>query len=116
MPFLFNHEIPPKKIRKITPSNKFYVSEVELDRKTNYFKDKIHISRDVDRVKFKRDYAFLGNPDNIFIEVTLDVTDENKWISLSNENEISFTNLSPGVHTLYIRKIKPFTSEYEIKK
>lgn len=64
-----------KKNRDSKPSNEFYVSEVELDRKTNYFKDTIHISRDGDRVKFKRDYAFLGNPDNIFFEVTLDVTD-----------------------------------------
>lgn len=106
----------PKKIRNITPSNEFYISEVDLDGKTNYFKDTLQISRDVDRVKFKIDYAFLGNLDNIFFEVTLDITDEDKWISLTNENEISFTNLSPGIHTLYVRKIKPFTSEYEIKK
>ncbi|MFD2910194.1 two-component regulator propeller domain-containing protein [Flavobacterium ardleyense] len=106
----------PENLHKIIPSNNFYINEVETDASTQYFKDTLHLSRDVYRIKFKIDYAFLGNLDNVYFEAKLNQVEGGKWINLINENEISYTNLEPGTHTLYVRKIKPFTSEYEVKE
>jgi len=109
---LFN----PEKVRKILPSNDFYINEAELDGKITYFTDTIFIKRSVNRVKFKIDFAYFGNQDNVFFEVKLDSPNDNKWINLSNESEISYTNLPPGIHTFYVRKTKSFSSEYKISK
>lgn len=109
---LFN----PEKTRKKTSNNDFYINEVELDGKINKFKDTIFVNRSINRIKFKIDYAYFGNLDNVFFEVKLELTKKEKWINLSNENEIIFTNLPPGNHSLLVRKIKPFSSEYETKK
>ena len=106
----------PKKVNKILPTNNFYINEIELDGKTSYFNDTLFLNRNFDRVKFKIDFPYFGNHDNIYFEAKLDLNKNDKWIHLNDEKEISFTNIPPGVHTLYIRKLKPFSSTYEIEK
>lgn len=105
----------PENIRKIIPSNNFYVNEVELDGKTTYFKDTLHIDRNINRVKFKVDFAYFGNQDNVFFNVKLDLKNNDNWINLPSEKEISYTNLPPGSHSFYVKKIKAFSSEFEVK-
>ena len=106
----------PETIKMNSQPNDFYINEVELDEETLYFKDTIRIDRDIDRVKFKIDHAYFGNLDNVNFEVKLHLNSKEKWINLRNENEIIFTNLPPGKHKLYVRKIIPFTNEYRTKK
>jgi signal transduction histidine kinase/ligand-binding sensor domain-containing protein len=106
----------PDEFRTTIPVNSFYINEAELDGKSRYFKDTLYIERSINRVKFKIDYAYFGNQDNVFFEVKLAIKESEKWVNLFNEKEIIYTNLPPGIHTFYVRKIKPFTSEYEIKK
>jgi signal transduction histidine kinase len=109
---LFN----PDEIRKILPSNDFFINEVQLDGKTHYFSDTLKINRKIERVTFIVDFAYFGNSENVFFEGKLKPSENEKWINLSSENQINFTNLNPGTHELYIRKIIPFTSKYQIKK
>lgn len=106
----------PEETKKIIPTNKFFINEAELDGSTHYFADTLHIGRDIERIKFKIDFAYFGNSENVFFEGKLDASENKKWIQLTNENEINFTNLTPGTHQLFIRRIIPFTSNYEIKK
>ena len=105
----------PKNITKITPKNEFFINELEADNKTLFFNDSITISRDFQRLKFKIDFPYYGNKNNICFEAKLQINGNEKWILLNNERSITFTNLPPGNHKLIIRKLSDFSSKYEIK-
>jgi signal transduction histidine kinase len=42
--------------------------------------------------------------------------ENDKWFTISNDRTISYTNLPPGKHTLFIRKLGDFSSKYQTKK
>lgn len=105
----------PENITKITPKNEFFINELEADNKTLFFNDSITISRDFQRLKFKIDFPYYGNKNNICFEAKLQINGNEKWILLNNERSITFTNLPPGNHKLIIRKLSDFSSKYEIK-
>ena len=106
----------PEKVNKILPSADFYFNEVETENKTIYFKDTLFTSRENNRFKFKIDFPYFGNEKNIHFEAKLLLEEEDKWINISNERAISFTNLPPGYHELFIRKLGDFSSKYQTKK
>lgn len=108
---LFN----PEKVKKILPSNNFFINEINLDGTTHIINDKIVVPRNINRIKFNIDFPYFGNQDNVSFDVKFDISDNADWVTVTNQ-EISYTNLPPGTHTFYVRKIKPFTSDYEIKK
>lgn len=105
----------PNKITKITPKNEFYINEVEADNKTIFFNDSVTISRAYQRLKFKIDFPYFGNKDNVCFEAKLLINGNEKWILLNNERSISFTNLPPGKHKLLVRKLNDFSSTYQTK-
>lgn len=103
----------PNEINKITPKNDFFINEVEADNKTIFFTDSVTINRNYERLKFKIDFPYFGNKNNICFEAKLLITGNEKWVLLNNERSITFTNLPPGNHQLMIRKLKDFSSEYQ---
>ena len=105
----------PEKINEITPKNDFFINEVVADNKIIFFNDHITLSRDYERIKFKIDFPFYGNKNNICFEAKLLIHGNEKWIILKIERSISFTNLPPGNHKLIVRKLNGFSSEYQIK-
>lgn len=106
----------PEKVNKILPSGDFYINEAETNNETIFFKDTFHTNRKDNRIKIKVDFPYFGNENNIHFEAKLLLNEEDKWINISNERTISFTNLPPGHHTLYIRKLGDFPSKYQTKK
>lgn len=105
----------PDNIVKITPKNEFFINEVEADNTTLYFNDSITINRNFERIKFKIDFPYFGNKNNISFEAKLLIHGNEKWILLNNERSISFTNLPPGNHKLIVRKLNDFSSTYQTK-
>ena len=105
----------PEKINKITPKNDFFINEVEADNKTIFFNDSVTLSRDYERIKFKIDFPYFGNKNNICFEAKLLIHGNEKWILLNNERSITFTNLPPGNHKLIVRKLNDFSSTYSTK-
>lgn len=105
----------PENIIKITPKNEFYINEVEADNKTIFFNDSVTINREYQRLKFKIDFPYFGNKDNVCFEAKLKIKGSEKWILLNNERSISFTNLPPGKHLLLVRKLNDFSSTYQTK-
>lgn len=105
----------PNNINRITPKNDFFINEVEADNKTIFFTDSVTINRNYERLKFKIDFPYFGNKNNICFEAKLLINGNEKWILLNNERSITFTNLPPGNHKLIIRKLKDFSSEYQTK-
>lgn len=106
----------PEKVNKILPSGDFYINEAETNNETIFFKDTFHTNRKDNRIKIKIDFPYFGNENNIHFEAKLLLNEEDKLINISNERAISFTNLPPGHHTLYIRKLGDFSSKYQTKK
>jgi len=106
----------PEKVNKILPSGDFYINEVVTENRTIYFKDTLFTSRKNNRFKIKIDFAYFGNENNIHFEAKLLLEEDDKWTNLHNEKSISFTNLPPGKHTLFIRKLGDFSSKYQTKK
>lgn len=106
----------PEKVSKIVPIGEFFINEAEIENKTIYFNDTLRISRDDNRIKIKIDFPYFGNEDNINFEAKLELNGNSKWINIYNEKRISFTNLPPGNHTLFVRKIGGFSSNYQTKK
>ena len=105
----------PNNINKITPKNEFFINELEADNKTIFFNDSITINRNYERLKFKIDFPYFGNKNNICFEAKLLINGEGKWVLLNNERSITFTNLPPGHHKLIIRKLNDFSSTYQTK-
>ena len=105
----------PNNINKITPKNEFFINEVEADNTTLFFNDSVTINRNFERLKFKIDFPYFGNKNNICFEAKLQISGNEKWILLNNERSITFTNLPPGHHKLIIRKLKDFSSVYQTK-
>lgn len=105
----------PENITKITPKNEFFINEVEADNKTIFFNDSVTISREYQRIKFKIDFPYFGNKNNICFEAKLLVNGDEKWILLNDERSLTFTNLPPGHHKLIIRKLNDFTSTFQTK-
>lgn len=105
----------PDHINKIIPKNKFFINEIEADNKTIFFTDSVTISRDLERLKFKIDFPYFGNKNNVYFEAKLSSNGNEKWIVLNNERTITFTNLPPGIHKLSIRKLQDFSSTYQIE-
>ena len=106
----------PEKVNRMLPSGIFYINEVEFDNKTTYFTDTIFTSRKNNRLKVKIDFPFFGNENNIHFEAKLLLNNNDKWVNISNERTISYTNLPPGFHTLFIRKLGDFSNKYQTKK
>ena len=94
----------------------YNINEAETNNETIFFKDTFHTNRKDNRIKIKIDFPYFGNENNIHFEAKLLLNEEDKWINISNERAISFTNLPPGHHTLYIRKLGDFSSKYQTKK
>jgi signal transduction histidine kinase len=107
----------PEKVNKIIPIRDFFIHEGETENETIYFNDTVYLSRKNARVKLKIDFPYYGNRNNIHFESKLMLGENSKWISTSGEKKtISFTNLPPGDHILFIRKIGGFSSNYQTKK
>lgn len=106
----------PEKVNKTLPSGDFYINEVETENKIINFQDTLLIRRKNNRFKIKIDFPYYGNDDNVHLEAKLLIDEDDKWINISKEKAISFTNLPPGLHTLYIRKLGDFSSKYQTKK
>lgn len=105
----------PDNINKITPKNEFFINEVEADNTTIFFYDSLTINRNYERLKFKIDFPYFGNKNNVCFEAKLLINGNEKWILLNNERSISFTNIPPGNHKLIVRKLKDFSSSYQTK-
>lgn len=106
----------PEKVTKLLPSGDFYINEVEIENKTIYFNDTIKIDRKNNRIKIKIDFPYFGNEDNLFFEAKLKLNENDKWVKLSNDRTISFTNLPSGYHTLVVRKLGDFSGKYLTKQ
>ncbi|NHN26294.1 HAMP domain-containing histidine kinase [Flavobacterium jejuense] len=106
----------PEKVNKILPSGDFYINEVETENKTIHFNDTLFTDRVNNRIEVKIDFPYYGNENNIHFEAKLQLGDNDKWTNLFNEKSISYTNLPPGNHTLFIRKLGDFSSKYQVKK
>lgn len=105
----------PESINKITPNNEFFVNEVHADNKAILFDKSVTLSRDLSRFIFKIDFPYFGNKNNINFEYKLVVNGDEKWISIGQERNIIVTNLPPGQHKLYVRKLNGFDSKYQTK-
>lgn len=105
----------PENIIKITPSNDFFINEVIADNKSILFNDTITLTRDFSRFKFKIDFPYFGNKNNVNFEYKLEVNGKEKWICIGQERNIIFTNLPPGKHKLFIRKLNGFDSKYQTR-
>ena len=106
----------PEKVNRMLPSGIFYMNEVEIDDRTTYFNDTLFTSRKNNRLKVKIDFPFFGNENNIHFEAKLLLNKNDKWVNISNERTISYTNLPPGFHTLVVRKLGDFSNTYQTKK
>ncbi|SEQ15583.1 ligand-binding sensor domain-containing protein [Flavobacterium urocaniciphilum] len=105
----------PDNVTKITPSNDFFVNEVIADNKTILFNNSITLDRDFNRFKFKIDFPYFGNKNNINFEYKLEINGREKWISIGQDRNIVLTNIPPGTYKLYIRKLNGFDSKYQTK-
>lgn len=107
----------PSKLIYNLPKNDFYLNTIELDnRKILVENDNIEIPRNVERIKFKVDFAYFGLQKNVLFEALLKIDGKGSWTKLNSDQSINFTNLPPGEHSLYIRKLDGFDSDFRIKK
>ena len=95
--------------------NGIYIDEVEIDGKRQFFTDTITVNRKFERIRFFISGPFYGHPYNMEIEVKLGGTEKQNWVSLDNDNSISYTSLLPGTYTLTARRFSGFENEYEYK-
>lgn len=109
----------PLYTKRIIPKNDFFINEVDLDGKKYFLKNYININRSVNQINFHVDFAYLGNDKNVDFKTKLLIEDEeenSKWISLPNNRILNYTNLPPGKHILYVKKINGYLSEDNTKK
>ncbi len=105
----------PNTVRPILPKDNIFIDEALVDDKRVYIKDTLNLDRKFGRVTFYITSPYYGNMNNLNFEVKLDGNDNNQWTKISNDNNISFTTLSPGEYKLIVRKLSDFDSKYEYK-
>lgn len=106
----------PNSIRPILPNNRIFIDEALVDNKRININDTLYLDRKFGRVTFFITSPYYGNINNLNFEAKLEGESSTEWTTISNENSISFTNLSPGEYELVVRKLSGFDSKYEYKK
>jgi len=106
----------PCKMHPILPSRPIFIDEALVDNKRISINDTLHLNRNFGRVTFNITSPYYGNINNLNFEAKLEGGSSTEWTKISNENNISFTSLSPGEYKLVVRKLSGFDSKYEYKK
>lgn len=106
----------PNKIRPILPKNPIFIDEVLIDNNRINVQDTLNLRRNFNRVTFYITSPYYGNSHNLNFEAKLEGSTSSEWTKLTNENNISYTRLSPGEYQLVVRKLSGFDSKYDYKK
>lgn len=106
----------PNKSKAIIPHINFFIEEAKLEDKSIFFKDTIYLERENTLTEIFIDIPFFGNNNNLILEQRISKTGKENWLPISEKRNIILTALSPGIHTLEIRKLNGFDTKFSTKK
>ncbi|RAV30848.1 sensor histidine kinase [Sinomicrobium soli] len=109
----------PLQIHPRLPNTKLYLDEVytvQHREKVTVHNDTIHVPRDFSRIYLWIDSPYFGNPRNLNLQFRLEDQGDEQWEYISQGQPITFSQLSPGSHTIVVRKMNSFYSHYTHKR
>ncbi|MDR3715382.1 MAG: ATP-binding protein [Puia sp.] len=89
------------------PTEMISISGIEVNGKSNPKKDSVKIDAGYNSLVVEVSCPFLGNRNNLYLQYCLD-RPQKEWLDVPNDGKIKLNQLSPGDHTLRIRKINGF--------
>ena len=102
----------PNSVHPKLPKYDIFLDKIILDEKVVHPEEEISIDRKTERITFYFSSPHYGNSYNNQIMVKLEGGGQHDWTYINNENNISYTSLSPGNYTITARKMAGFNSTY----
>lgn len=97
----------------IKVNKNFFVERASRDGEILYFKNSLHLDRNFMAIHINVDCPNYGNPDNLYIEYS--INNSGRWLKLSKDGIITIPNLGHGKHSVQVRKLKSFEGTYDYK-
>lgn len=105
----------PKDLNVSQTEYPFYIDKAIVDNKPVSFNDTIHLDRNFSRINFIVEKPFYNYSTANNLEAQLNTATSKEWLTLDDQNTITFTTLPPGNHKLLIRKFSNTQNKYLYK-
>lgn len=105
----------PKDLNVSQTEYAFYIEKAIVDNKPLSFNDTIHLDRNFSRINFIVEKPFYDFSTATNLEAQLNTATSKEWLTLDDQNTITFTTLPPGNHKLLIRKFSYAQNKYLYK-
>lgn len=100
----------PESINPGLPKEQFFIDDIKIDEKDIVVRDTLELPNEYSYVRIALSTPYFGSPDNIHFQYKIDK--EQQWRNVDGTQVITLYKLPFGEHTLHIRKINGFGSEY----
>lgn len=104
--------IDTKKAFPVLPAEDFFIDRVAINEKEKVVSGVLKLERNFGYVKIFVDFVNFGNQRNNYIDYKID---DKTWQPLPENRIININALTKGKHSIVVRKLKNFSSEYSYK-
>jgi len=104
--------IDTKKAFPVLPAEDFFIDRVAINEKEKVVSEVLKLERNFGYVKIFVDFVNFGNQRNNYIDYKID---DKTWQPLPENRIININALTKGKHSIVVRKLKNFSSEYSYK-
>jgi len=105
----------PLKVNNHYPEN-LYIDRASIDNKEKYFKEKLYLEQESNRIDIFIDVPYYSNPDNLVVEAKLSGTPNARWEPVGKDGKFSISNLEYGNHIFIVRMLVSDNGKFVYKR